>query len=770
MNYQNLVIVRIAVMTAFVVGIQFFVPITVGPNVACAQNELADRIDSIRIEGNQRIESETIISYLTTSVGDVFDSVSIDQSLKKLFDTGLFADVVMRRNDQTLIVQVVENPVINRLAFEGNRYLKDAALRAEVQLRPRVVYTRTKVQRDLTRLLEVYRRSGHFSARVEPRVIQLEQNRVDLVFEINEGSSTGIQLIVFVGNRAFSNRKLRGEIQTKESKWWRFLSSNDSYDPDRLNFDQELLRRFYLNEGFADVQISDAVAELTSDGEAFFITFIIEEGRRYRFNNVQLNVDLPNVNADSLVDLVSTKKGDVYNAGEIEDTVQALTETIEERGFAFVDVQPSVERDRDASAISVTYDVGEGSRVYVERVEITGNVRTLDRVIRRNVRVVEGDAFNAAKIRRSRQLIENLGFFASIDIKNRPGSAADRRVLNIDVNEKSTGELTFGAGFSSDVGVLATAGIRERNLLGRGQDLKLNFSLSGVNQNIEAGFTEPYFLNREVSAGFDVFDTSRNFRESSFERDRLGFGLHLGYPLTEYLAQEIRYGLRAEDLRAFAGASPSIAAQQGEFVVSSVGQTLGYNRLDRRLNPSDGYFYRLSNDLAGLGGDREWLRTKIEAGQYEPFWDGWVVSLLGEVGYIAGLGNQDVKISDRWFLGGRAFRGFKVAGVGPRDISNNNALGGNFLYKATTELAFPFGLPKELGIKARVFSVAGSLQDVDEDNVANLGDTGSLRASVGIGISWDSPFGPVRLDYARPILSEDFDEKEFFSFGVGTFF
>ena len=733
---------------------------------AHSQENASNIINSVRIIGNQRIENETIFSYLKTKMGDRFDSVRIDESLKSLFATGLFADISLRREGQTLVVQVVENPIINRIAFEGNKYIKDQALSAEVQLRPRVVYTRTKVQKDLSSLLEVYRRSGRFSAKVEPRIIQLEQNRVDLIFEINEGSSAGIRRILFVGNRTFSNRKLREIILTKESRWWRFLSNVDSYDPDKINYDQELLRRFYLNSGFADFQVVSAVAELTQDKDEFFVTYIIDEGNRYNFDAINLNSEFPNLRTQPLTELVTTKPGNWYDAEEVEETVQSISESVGELGYAFVEVQPSIKRDRDATSISVTYNIGEGSRVYIEEVEITGNVRTLDKVIRRNVRLAEGDAFNAAKVRRSRQLIQNLGFFSSVNMETKPGRGPDRRILNIDVSEQSTGELTFGAGFSSDAGVLASTGIREKNLLGRGQNLSLNLQLSGLGQFVEASFTEPYFLNRNVSAGVDLFNSVREFTESSFEREILGFGVRFGYPLAEYVRQQVRYGLRDEQIKRFDGTS---VTDDGKSVISSIGQTVFYNKLDSSFNPSDGYFLRLSNDLAGLGGDRKWLRTRLEAGQYKPVLKDWIVSLLGETSYISGFGGEKVLILDRFFLGGQTFRGFERAGVGPRDLSNGNALGGNLLYKATGELSFPFGLPEELGIKARVFSTLGSLMDID-DVVADLGDTGSLRMSVGVGISWESPFGPVRIDFARPVRKEDFDENEFISFGVGSVF
>ncbi len=736
-----------------------------------SQEQLEDLIEIIKVEGNQRIENSTVTSYLAVGRGGRFDAVLIDQSLKNLFATGFFSDVSIGREGQTLIIKITENPIINRIVFEGNRRIKDSALEAEVNLRPRVVYTRTKVQKDLARLLQLYRNSGRFAAQIEPRIIELEQNRVDLVYEINEGSLTGVQRILFVGNEHFSNRKLREVVRTKQTRWWRFLSTDDTYDPDRINFDEELLRRFYLNEGFADFRVRTSISELSDDKAGFFVTYVLDEGKRYKVKEIEISNSFDNLNLTELTDFIRIEEGDWYSADDVEESIQQLTTKVGEQGHAFVEVLPRVERDRENSLISIHFDIGEGQRVYVERVEITGNVRTLDRVIRRNVRIAEGDAFNAAKVRRSKQLIEELGFFSNVDIQHVTGSAGDRSEIHIDVQEQSTGELSFGAGLSSDSGLLGSAGIREKNLLGRGQNLSLRFQISGLDQNVEISFDEPYFLNRDVAAGFDLYKTEREFRESSFDRDLLGFGVRASYPISEFLYQQVRYGLRSEEIEPFAGASTSLRVSAGKSVSSTVGQTLSYQRLDNKLNPKDGYFVSLKSDLTGLGGDRKWLRNRLEGGYYEALWsEDWIGALKGEVGYIAGLDDQDVEISDRFFLGGQNFRGFKTSGVGPRDLATNNSIGGNFLYQITAQVSVPLGLPKELGINGKLFSTIGTLTDVDDSNIANLGDTGSLRSSVGVGISWQSPFGPISLNYARAIRKEDFDETELISFGIGSLY
>ncbi|HET8727930.1 MAG TPA: outer membrane protein assembly factor BamA, partial [Alphaproteobacteria bacterium] len=490
-----------------------------------------DVIQDIRVEGTQRIEPATVLSYLTVQPGEPFTTAGLDASLESLFATGLFADVVLRRDGQVLVVSVTENPIINRIAFEGNRRLNDDALEAEVQLRPRVVYTRTRVQNDVTRILELYRRSGRFAATVEPKVIQLDQNRVDLVFEIDEGPLTGVRRISFVGNQAFSDARLREQLQTEESRWWRFLTTSDTYDPDRLAFDRELLRRYYLSEGYADFRIVSAVAELTPDREDFFITFTVEEGERYRFGEIDLTATLPNVDVETLRAEITTQPGNWYSSDEVEETIASLTEALANQQYAFVDIQPLITRNREENLINITYEINEGPRVFVERINVTGNVRTVDQVIRREMQLVEGDPFNAAKLRRSETNIRNLGFFESVSVTAAPGSAPDQTVVDVDVAEQATGELSIGAGFSTEDGPLADFGIRERNLLGRGQSLALSFTISGESQELDLSFTEPYFLQKDLSAGFDVFHVTRdNQDESSYDETRTGLGLRMGYP------------------------------------------------------------------------------------------------------------------------------------------------------------------------------------------------------------------------------------------------
>lgn len=760
---------RIPGFRTLALGASIALALCILPGPAQAQGT----IEAIKIEGSQRIEPETVRSYLSVKPGDPYDAEKVNASLKSLFATGLFADVTLRREGQTLVVRVVENPIVNRVAFEGNRKIDSKNLESEVSLRARVVYTRTKVQNDTKRILDLYRRSGRFAATVEPKIIQLDQNRVDVVYEINEGPVTGVSSIRFIGNKAFSDSKLRSTIQTKETAWYRIFSSDDNYDPDRLTFDRELLRRFYLREGYADFRVVSAVAELTPDRNNFFITFTVDEGDRYKFGVVDLSTQFKNLDLNALRGSVLASEGNWYNADLIEKTITKLTDSVGNLGFAFVDIQPTIDRDRDKKVINVTFDIQEGPRVFVERIDIVGNYRTLDRVIRREFRLVEGDAFSTAKLRRSRQRIQNLGFFKKVDVSNVPGTDPDKTVVQVEVEEQSTGEISVGAGFSSAEGALADLSVRERNLLGRGQDLRTKFRVSQKSTEFDVGFTEPYFLDRDLSAGIDLFRVTRdNQDQSSYDLKAIGGGFRLGYSLTENLRHTTRYVLRQDKITNIdADASRFIKDQEGTTLTSLVGYTLFYDRLDSRQEPTDGYYLSFSQDFAGLGGDVQYLKNKVGGGHYWPIplWDKWVFGLTGEAGFMTGLGEY-VRINDRFFLGGDNFKGFAAAGVGPRDELTRDALGGRRFYVTTAELTFPLGFPEELGVSGKAFTTVGSVWDSEETGQAFVSDVKTPRASIGIGAAWKSPFGPIRVDLAKAILKQEVDQTQFFHFSFGTRF
>ena len=726
-------------------------------------------LTDIRVVGNQRVDPGTVLSYMRLEPGDRYDRGRLDESLKALYATGYFKDVQFLRQGSALIVQVQENPVINRIVFEGNRRIEDDVLAAELQLKPRLVYTLSRAQADAQRIVEVYRRSGRFSVEVEPKLIELEQNRVDLVFEIEEGELTEIRRIVFIGNKRFSDGQLRSEINTEESRWYRFLSSNDIYDPDRLAFDQELLRKFYLRNGYVDFQVISSIAELAPDREGFIITFTLEEGEQYDVASVDVVSELPDLPAEALKPFVTVEVGEHYDIDAVDESVDDITDEVGRFGYAFVDVRPRVNRRSDEKVVEITFEVGEGPRVYIDRIEIVGNVRTLDSVIRREMQLAEGDAFNRAKVRESERRIRRLGFFEKVEIKNTPTDAPDRTRLTVEVVEQSTGELSFGAGVSSDSGLLANASIRERNLLGKGQDLLLSFGLSFDDAELDLSFTEPYFLNRPLAAGFDAFAAEKDREdESNFKQNSVGFGFRIGYELDRHWRQTWGYQLRQDDIKADDGASRFILAQEGRAITSKLTHRISFDDTDNFFSPSEGYRLSLSNAIAGLGGDVSYFSTEARAAVFFPVLDQTVFSLSGRGGGIVGL-FDDVRLNDRFFLGGTSFRGFAVSGIGARDAETDDALGGNFFYLGTAELSFPLGLPDEVGLSGRVFLEAGSVFDVDDDGAGVL-DSEAPRASIGAGLTWQSPFGPLRIDFGYAVLKEDFDETEVISFTFGTRF
>ena len=724
----------------------------------------------IMVQGAKRIDPETIISFGQIELGEQFDDAKLNDIIKNLFNTGLFADVQLSLQDGLLTIVVEENPLINRVIFEGNDRIDAEDLERELQLKPRRVLTRTKVQQDTQRLIDIYRLTGRFGVKVQPQLVMLEQNRVDLIFEIDEGALSKISKISFIGNNKFSDSKLRDVIQSKEDGFYRFLTSDDTYDPDRLDFDGELLRRFYLNNGFIDFQVVSTVAELSPGDTNFAVTFTLDEGKRYKLGKITLESAVEDINIENLHHLYKGLEGDWYNARLVNKAIDRLVGQLGEDGFAFVEIKREIKREKNNDSAVLALYIAKTPRVYVERINIEGNSRTLDAVIRREFDLFEGDAFNVSKLRRARRSIRNLGFFSKAKVDSLAGSAKDKTIIRVSLEEKSTGEISLGAGFSSQDGPLANIGIRERNLLGKGQDLTFNFKGSAARQEFKIGFTEPYFLDRDVSAGFDlVQSTTDRQTESSFDERKAGGGLRLGYSLGPDLRQRLKYSFERTQIRNVDDqASIFIKEQQGNNTVSQVSHTTSYDQLDNRRQPSKGYAVSLTNDLAGLGGDVRHLRSKLRAGYFVPILEDRVLSFRLETGYIKGIG-EDVEIGERFFLGGRKIRGFAPSGIGPRDLKTRDVLGGNQYYTGSVELRFPIGLPNELGLKASIFSDMGSLSGLDQ-NSSEIEDSSGLRASVGMGLSWATGIGLMRLDFASAMLKEELDETEFISFSFGTGF
>lgn len=703
-------------------------------------------IQSVNVSGSERLEPDTVRSYVKLVPGEPYNREALDQALKDLYETELFADVQVRDDGRgNITLQIRENPVVNRIVLEGNKRLKSDKINPEIKLAPRQIFTRSKVRADVNRIIELYRRQGRFAATVEPKMVQLDQNRVDIIFEIHEGDKSKVRKINIIGNEKFSDGRLRGEMATKQTGITKIFSSGTSYDPDRMSYDQQKLRQFYLTEGYADFRVVSAVAELTPDKKDFIITYVVEEGQRYKFGDVDLESDIRDIKAASFKHLLPMKKGDWYNAKQVEDTVDSITEATGIFGFT-PDVRPDFNRDKDELTMGVLFKINQSPRVYVERIDINGNTHTKDKVVRREFRLSEGDAFNSFKVKRSRDRIQSLGFFQDkFEVEQKPGSAPDRVVLEANVEEKSTGELQVSAGYSSLERFIVDLSIRERNFMGKGQELRAGVSYSTYSKSIELGFTEPYVFDKNVAVGFDVFRRDYNSfgftgneRNTTYEQTTTGFQIRAGVPLTEFITLAMRYGLSYDQvsLNKFTYytngvCDPTIAGRYlcdaiGDRVTSSVGYSLVFDNLNNRIRPSRGQRAVLSQDFAGLGGKVRYIKTAFEATKYWGLGGGFIFSAGLEGGYIKGLG-QDVRLIDRFYLGEPEMRGFGIRGVGPRvirrffdsstgafatsnNLTNDDALGGDTYYKGRLELEIPLGNgARELGLRPSIFMDVGAV-------------------------------------------------------------
>lgn len=753
---------------ALVIAFVFIAVAVTSVHDAGAQNVIRE----IQVEGTQRVEPQTVLSYMDLKLGDTVSREEMNQSLKNLYATGLFADIALRQRGATLVVEVMENPVINEIAFEGNERIDSEQLYSEIQLRTRQVYTRSRIQADVARVYQLYRRNGRFSAQIEPKIIKLDQNRVNVVFEVDEGPVTKVESIRFVGNEKYDDDKLRSVISTTETAWYSFISSSDRYDPDRLSYDQELLRSFYLSQGYVDFRILSAVAELSKDRDVFYVTLTVDEGNRYKVSELEIDSQLRDFDASVLNQYITIEQGDWYNADLIQENVDILTTKLEDNQYAFVNIRPDLQRNSEESTVKVTFRINETPPVFVERINVSGNSRTLDKVIRRELDVVEGDPFSRSKLNSSERNIRNLDYFETVNVDVSQGSAPDKTVLDIDVEEKSTGEISIGAGFSTSDGPLADLRLRERNFLGKGQDLLFATTLSGERTEFDVAFTEPHFLDRDVSAGFDIFHVTRDLQdESSYDQTRSGGALRLGFPLSERWRQTWRYRFERNEITDVeSDASRFIREQEGTRNTSAISQRLTYDSRDTRLMTTNGWLLWLDTEMSGLGGDSQYISGKTGASYFYPIADKWTLNILGETGAIEGYGDENVAINERYFMGGTKIRGFDDAGIGPRDTDTDDALGGNVFYRGSMELTFPIGLGDDLGLYGHAFTDAGSLFDLDDASGANVADDSSLRAAAGLGLSWRSPFGPIRVDLAQPYLEESYDKDKLFRFNFGTRF
>jgi outer membrane protein insertion porin family len=812
-----------------------------------ASPAFAQAVSSIQVEGNRRVEVETIRSYFKPGPGGRLDQAHIDDGLKALIETGLFQDVRITQPGGRLVVTVVENPVIGRIAFEGNKKVKDEQLSAEIQSKPRGTLSRPMVQSDAQRIAEIYRRSGRYDVRVNPEIIEQPNNRVDLVFTITEGGKTGVKSVEFVGNNAYSSYRLKDIIKTHEANLLSFLGGGDVYDPDRVEADRDLIRRFYLKHGFADVQVVAALTEYDPEKKGFLVTFKIEEGQQYRVATVNFASSIGTLDGNSLSSFSRVYVGSLYNAEALEKSVEEMQIEASRRGYAFAIVRPRGDRNFEAHTVSITFAIDEGPRTYIERINVRGNTRTRDYVIRREFDVSEGDAYNRALVDRAERRLKNLDFFKSVKITAEPGSSSDRVVLIVDLEEKSTGDFSVSGGYSTTDGALAEVSISERNFLGRGLFAKASVTYGQYARGYSLSLVEPYLLDYRVALGLDFFQRQQLANSFiSYGTKTLGFSPRLGFGLREDLSLQLRYSIYQQEIQLPANLancnnnaangllafnpSPAFAASQtppidlaatnglgcyfdgeaslpvrkelqaGKTLTSAVGYSLNYNTLDNNKNPTDGLLVDFKQDFAGVGGDVRYLKSAVDAKYYAPL----VADIVGLIHVQAGILNSvgsDIRMLDHFQMGPNLVRGFAPNGIGPRDLNpfgTNDALGGTKYWGASAELQMPFWfLPKEVGLKGSVYADAGSLYDYkgptswaqtgevnlpgcvpSTRNPVSAGtctglvfDNGNVvRSSVGVGLIWASPFGPLRFDYAVPLTKGPNDRVQQFKFGGGTSF
>jgi len=746
-------------------------------STAIVSQASAASVSSISVRGNQRVDASTIKSYLTIEPGRSFSSFDTDESLRQLFATGLFSDVNISQSGSTLIVAVVENPTVNLVLFEGNEKVKDNILKNVTQLKSLGIYDADKLSSDEDRVKEVLRRSGRSAAEVTARVDQLENNRVNVVFVINEGGRTKISNIEFIGNNTFGDRRLAEVISHNESNFLSWLKRDDVYDPDRLRADEERLRQFYYNRGYADFRVISSNAELNTEENTYNISITVEEGDRYTFGTVDIDNAISSVASEELQAQLKIASGDTYSARNVEKSLVAVTEYIAATGFAFAEVTPRGDRDFDNRTINITFFVDEGPRVYIERIEVVGNTRTRGYVIRREFDVSEGDAYNKVYVNQAKRRLQALGYFSAVRVTTRPGSSPDRVVLLVNVTDKPTGEISFGGGYSSANGPIGEISLIEKNFLGRGQYLKITGGFGTDTEKYALSFTEPYFLGHRISAGFDVSHEVTEASSDILYDNTVTLGrLRAAVKLSEYTYLSGNYTLKREDLTVPVGFTGALSAasqdsvDRSPYLTSSIGYSLSYNSLDNQKLPREGWKAFLTQDFAGLGGDAQYVKTQARVTGYYLASEDADIVLMGSIGAgnIYNWGSGNLRIVDNFFQGGETIRGFDTNGIGPRDPTTGEPLGGTTFANATAEVQFPIpALPRSFGLRGAVFAEAGTLFDND---FLTTQDSAELRASVGGSVIWDSPFGPLRADFSHVLAKASFDREQFFRFGVSSKF
>lgn len=738
-------------------------------------------IGNLEIIGLERLDENLILELIDYKNVKSFSPLFIENALQKIYESDFFADVKIYRRNKFLVIELKENPLISEIKFVGNDKIDDEALNSEISLKKRSIFTKAKLQNDLKRINELYIKSGRFLAKIEPKIISKDQNRLEVIFDITEGKKAKISKIYFLGNQEFSDNELANEISTKQSQWWRFLSSSDSFDSDRIEFDKEMLRRFYNSNGFADFAVISSSSQISANKDQFFITFLLEEGIKYNFGKINIINQIEKFDSKILDKKILIKEGQIYDSQLLEKTVDAFIEKMSEASFAFGDVQPVLRRNREQKTIDVDFIIEQTPRVYINQIRINGNSRTLDEVIRREMRLREGDPYNLTKINRSKQRIENLNFFEKVEFRTKRINDSDKVDIEIEVKEKKTGELTLGVGYSTVDRLTGNAGIRENNLFGTGQEIGVNIQKSYWRQNADIGFTKPYFMGTNLTAGIDLHkydEAGRNIL--MFDEKSYGSTLRGNYAISEFLNHQIKYSINNVTIGNVDNANTVNAiGLRGNFLSSAIGQGFFYDKRNNRINPTRGYFLSFNQEFSGVSGNVKYLKNEGSSAFYLPIYkNDFIFKLSARGGVIDGIG-QGVRSNFAYFLGGNDFRGFDVNGLGPRAKDVNGSakggfsVGGKIYYVGTAEMRFPLGLPKELGIYGALFSENGLVKSVDKDVQGaryGIADSSLIRSSYGLSIAWSSPMGPIRLDFSKVARKEIYDRTQVFRFSFGTSF
>ena len=721
--------------------------------------------NQIIIQGNRRLENELILrSSGIEKIGT--DDKSLSLAIKNLYKTGYFEDVNIFKDKNIIFINVKENPIVDLISIEGNKEITDDIILAELITKSRNVFSTDQIKLDSEKILTLYKRQGFFSTFVEPKIIRVDENRVNLVFEVFEGKEATIKKVNFINNKIFSDSTLKDIISSSEYRWYEFWGSNDRFDKDRINYDKDLLKKYYFDNGYIDFEIISVNSSLVDNRKDFIVNFTLFEGKRYKITNVKFNSSIRNLKNEQIKDLVDIDAGDWFSSLEIDNSIKKITDITSQMGYAFVDVSPRIKKFGD-NQVEITFEIQQGTKIFIDRINITGNVKTNDSVIRRELQFVEGDAYNLSKIKESERRIKGTGLFDNIEIKLDEMVGTNKTKVDVSVAERSTGQFTVGAGFSSLDGALGNIGIKESNLFGEAKELGLNLGLSTRRSEIDLSYTDPYFLNRDLAAGIDIFNVRRNQKTySGYKHNIIGFKLRSGFEIIDNLRYFSSYTLKRDKIHDIDNnTSIYIQEQEGKRVTSVIGQAIQYDKLNDRINPTDGYRVRLDFDYFGLVGDSEHILTELKIAHFYRIADGFVLANFLEGGYIGSI--KEVKINDRFNLNGDQLRGFKNLGIGPRDSSTSDALGGEIYYVNRNEITFPLGLPDDLGIGGLIFADIGTIYN-QSSSALNIHDESALRASAGIGISWISPFGPVKFYLSKALLKENYDKKEIFRFSFGT--